>query len=172
MSTNPAKLPPSRWTARRTLLGMPLYDIVRTPGADPASNSARGFVAVGRHATGVFAFGGGTARGVFAFAGGAAFGVFAYAGGASAGLVAASGGAALGALALAGGASAGIVAGSGGFTFALQDVMPREEFSFISTAPPPVSSVPWWFAAVIFAPIIASVFVVVRAKFRARRENT
>ncbi len=169
MSVPPLNPAPKRWTSQRMLLGMPLYDFVMTPGSDAESRSARGVFAVGQHATGVFAFGGGTARGVFAFAGGAAFGVFAYAGGASAGLVAASGGAVLGAMALAGGASAGIVAGSGGLTVALQDVLPRDDF--FSTAPPAVSSVEWWFVAAVFTPMILATVALVCAKLKARREN-
>lgn len=160
---------PKRWTSTRSLFGMPLYDFVIAAGSDPASRSARGIFAVGQHATGVFAFGGATARGVFACAGGAACGVFAYAGGVSAGLVAASGGAAIGVLALAGGASVGIVAGSGGLTVALQDVLPRDDF--FSTAPPAVSSVPWWFGVVLFAPMIVAIVALVRTKLKARREN-
>lgn len=164
---------PLRLTSARTLFGMPLYDIVIRPEPYPAANAARGVVAVGNHARGVFAFGGGTARGVVACAGGAALGVFAYAGGISAGLVAASGGAALGVLALAGGASAGVVAGSGGFTAAVQQVMTNRGFFFPASMPgtsSPGTSVPWWFIAVVFMPMILAIVALVRARLTARRE--
>jgi len=163
---------PVRWRSSRTVLGMPLYDIVLRPGVEPGWRRAHGLVAVGAHASGVFAFGGGTARGVVALAGGAAVGVFAYAGGASAGLVAVSGGLSLGILALAGGFSIGALVGSGGFTFGLKTYTkdPSLQNSLgVEWLDEALSH--WWIAIVVCLPLVIAIVARLRTGRLARREN-
>lgn len=168
---------PRRATSKRTLWGMPLYDIVIHPEPPPATNSARGIVAVGRHATGVFASGGVTARGVVAFAGGAAFGVFAYAGGLGVGLVAFSGGASLAGLALAGGVALGGYVGAGGFASGAK-VITNSRTSPDLTVPGALGewwavegAAQWWIALAVLLPVAVALVVFLRTKSAALREN-
>jgi hypothetical protein len=99
----------TRYTSEARVFGLPVISVAFGPDGDEPTGRARGFVALGNDAVGVFAFGG-RCTGVVAM-GGLASGGITF-GGASIGLVSASGGAALGGLS-AGGASAGGIANGG-----------------------------------------------------------